>query len=290
MRRVTLAILALGLAWSATAAEAQTPKQRLASARSFAFALGSGTLDGDVTERLAPFDLVVVDGQEVTRAQVRALRARGKLVLAYVSVGTIEPGRPWYRRARRFRLDAYEEFDEYYADTSRAGYRRLLARRVTPPMLAKGFDGLFLDNVDMIEDHPRQARGMRMLVRDLARVTHGRRRLLFAQNGDRVIGPSVRYLDGWNREDVTSTYDFRRRRYVAVSARDTRAAQATLRRLARRGLTVTAADYTGAGDRAMEAAAVRNACLAGALPFVSNIGLTRIPPQPFVCLASAPAG
>lgn len=259
---------------------------------SFAFAIGSGDLNGDVSRRLAPFDLVVVDGEEATAAQVRALRARGTVVLAYLSVGTIEPGRSWYRAAKPYRLpDKFEEFGEYYAATSRTGYRRLIARRVAPSMLRKGFDGLFLDNTDMIEAHRAQSHGMRVLVRELGALTHGakRHRLLFSQNGDGVIGPSLRYYDGWNREDVTSTYDFAGHRYRRVAPADTASAQRTLRRFRARGLLVTTSDYTLRGDAAGAATAVRNACAAGALPFVSNIGLNRLAASAFTCAPAAPA-
>jgi polysaccharide biosynthesis protein PelA len=50
------------------------------------------------------------------------------------------------------------------------------------------------------------------------------------------------------------------------------------------GLFVTATDYTRDGDSSTTALAVSNACSAGALPWVSNIGLTRFPPQPYRCL------
>ncbi len=257
---------------------------KLRGVESFAFALGTGNLGGDVTARFAPFDLVVVDGEEARSSQVRALRAQGKVVLAYLSVGTIERGRFWYRRAERYRLrDRFEEFDEYYAATSKRGYRRLIAREVAPRILEKRFDGLFLDNTDMIADHPRQKRGMHRLVGALARLVHRRGKLLFSQNGDEVIGPSLRYYDGWNREDVTWTYDFGRRRYERVAASRTEAAQATMRRLSRRGLLVTSSDYTRAGDSAADAEAVRNSCAAGGLPFVTNIAITRIPRRPFLC-------
>jgi polysaccharide biosynthesis protein PelA len=280
---VVLAVLA-----GAQSASAAPSHPKLREVRTFAFALGTGVLDGDVAARFAPYDLIVVDGEEATRSQVRGLRERGKVVLAYLSVGTIEPGRSWYRRAKPYRLpDRFEEFDEYYAATSRRGYRRLIARRVAPRMLRKGFDGLFLDNTDMIEDHRRQRRGMRLLVKALARLVHRRGRVLFSQNGDRVIGPSLRYYDGWNREDVSWTYDFDRRRYRRVSRRATRAAQETLRRLARRGLLVTSSDYTRRGDTAAEQYAVRNSCAAGALPFVTNIQITRIPARPFLCQPGA---
>lgn len=288
--RLPVAATAVTLALAiAPAAAATTPPvaKPLRGAHSFAFAIGSGDLDGDAVTRLAPYDLVVVDGEDARRSQVRALRRRGKVVLAYLSVGTIEPGRSWYERARPYRLrDRFEEFDEYYAATSRRGYRRLIARRVAPRMLRKGFDGLFLDNTDMIETHRRQRHGMRLVVKALARLVHRRghrRRLLFSQNGDRVIGPSLRYYDGWNREDVTSTYDFGHRRYARLPAADTTAAQRTLRRFRARGLLVTTSDYTHRGDAASEAAAVRSSCAAGALPFVTNIGLTRIAARAFGC-------
>ena len=66
----------------------------------------------------------------------------------------------------------------------------------------------------MVEGHPKQRRGMRRLVRRLAALVHARGGLLFAQNGERSIGPLLPALDGWNREDVTWTYSFKRRRYV----------------------------------------------------------------------------
>jgi polysaccharide biosynthesis protein PelA len=125
---------------------------------------------------------------------------------------------------------------------------------VAPRIARKGFSGLFLDNVDMVETHPRQRRGMYRLVRGLARDQHLRHRVLFTQNGDSMTSPLVPVLDGWNREDVTWTYDFDRRRYVPVAPADSAAAQA-----------------------------VRTACAAGALPFVSDIGLRRISPHPPGC-------
>ncbi len=256
---------------------------RLAKVESFAFAIGDGALKGDFARRLWPFDLVVVDGVEARPAQVSALRAGGKVVLAYLSVGTIERYRPWYRRARPYRLGLWGDWGEWYADTSRAGYRRLIARRVAPGLVRKGFDGLFLDNVDMIAGHPRQRRGMHRLVAALGRLVHRRGGFLFAQNGEDVIGPSLRHLDGWNREDVSGTYSFRRRRYVAVRPREHRAAVRALRRFAARGLLVTATDYVRPGDLRSIDAARAAACAANALPYASDIGLRHVPREALRC-------
>jgi hypothetical protein len=60
---------------------------------SWAFAIGTGQLRGsaaDAAERLGGFDLVVVDGQEATPADLNPLHPGGSTVLAHLSVGTIE--------------------------------------------------------------------------------------------------------------------------------------------------------------------------------------------------------
>ena len=282
-RRVTVAVVAALVLALPAPGNAAPREPRLRAVESWALAIGEGALDGDVAQRLGRFDLVVVDGEEVTSAQVRALRARGAIVLGYLTIGTIEPWRSWYPLARPYRLERWRNWDEWYADTARAGFRRLIVRQVAPALLRKGLDGLFLDNVDMIETHRPQGPGMRSLVRALSALVHGRAGLLFAQNGDAVIGPFLPHLDGWNREDVSWTWSFSRRRYVRVPAAGRRAAQAALRRVARAGLLVTATDYVGEDDAAASRESVANACAAGALPFVSDIGLRRLPRRPLRC-------
>jgi hypothetical protein len=270
----------VALALLATSAASAAPRDgRLQSVHSFAFAIGSGALG----RSLSSYDLVVVDGQEASAARVAALRRGGAIVLAYLDVGTIERGRWWWRAARPYRLDLLAAWGEWYADVRDPRYRGLIASRVAPWMLRKHFDGLFLDNTDMIESHPRQRGGMRLLAAALARLVHGRGGLLFTQNGEVSIGPTLRYYDGWNREDVSFTYDFARSRYVAQPPEQVAAAQAALRRVGAAGLLVTATDYVPAGDDADTATAAHNACTAGALPFVSDIQLTRVPAQPLRC-------
>ena len=287
-RALLIAALALALgpcgAAGAGSAPAAPDDPRLLAVESWAFAIGSGTLGGDIGARYAAYDLVVVDGQEVRRRQVRDLRASGAVVLGYLSVGTIEAWRPWYPRLRRYRLEAWRDWrDEFFADVSRRGYRRQIAGRIAPRLLAKGLDGLFLDNVDMIETHRPQRPGMRRLVARLGGVADASGGLLFAQNGFGVIGPMLRHLDGWNREDVSTGYDFDRDRYRANGPRRTRRAQRELRRIGDRGLLVTATDYTARRRGRAVSGAIANACAAGALPFVSDIALRRVPRRPPPC-------
>jgi endo-alpha-1,4-polygalactosaminidase (GH114 family) len=278
------AVLALGISADAGQGARGDARTRLGAARSFAFAIGDGTLAGNLSKRYARFDLVVVDGEAASARAVAAIRRTSHgLVLGYLDIGTIEPYRGWYSQARRYRLDYWSDWGEWYANVNAAGYRRLLLERVAPAMLARGFDGLFLDNTDMTGTHPGQKPGMRKLVAGFSRLARGRGLVLMTQNGAAVNWPLRRFYDAINCEDVSFGYDFARRAYVRRAPAAVARAQREMRRYRGAGLVVTATDYLPAGAGLRTATAVRNACAAGALPYVSDIDLTRIPPRPFLC-------
>lgn len=288
IRRPLLAALPLVLVGAAAcgdddgdAAADPVRNERLAEVSSFALALGVDLDVPEVAEQLGRFDLVVIDGVDPPDGLVDALHDDGTLVLGYLSVGTIEEGRPWSAAAEAHELDFWEDWGEYYADVADAGFRSIILDDAAPLVLDAGFDGLFLDNVDMVESHPDQAHGMETLVAALDDALGDR--LLFAQNGDDSVDRVAAHLDGWNREDVTSIGDpLDEGSYELVDAESTASAVATLERLRGEGLLVTTTDYVADGDTATTADAVARSCAAGALPYVADIALTRLP-DPRTC-------
>jgi polysaccharide biosynthesis protein PelA len=287
---LTLSALGLGLGRGADRRHgtptAASPKNRLESVRNWTFALGVAVADIPVPQlarRFEGHDLVVVDGTDIPAAAVRALQDQGSLVLAYVNVGAIEANRPWTADAAAFRLDHWEQWDEWYADVNQPGFRSLLTATVVPPVLAKGVDGLFLDNVDMVDTHPAQRAAMVGLVAELSATVHAQGGLVLAQNGeDATVEALVPHLDGWNREDVSFTYDSETGDYVPVAEQDQRAALATIRRLNALGIFVTSVDYLDDTNSPQAHTARATACAAGALAIVADIGLTRTDP-PTTC-------
>jgi polysaccharide biosynthesis protein PelA len=265
----------------------------------WAFAIGNHTLDGKaatVGSRYAPFDLVVVDGEEASKGEIAAIRSNGTIVLGYLSVGTIEKWRSWYPKLKPYRLAAWKDWkDEWYADTAKRGFRREVSDHIAPGLLAKGFDGLMLDNTDMVETHNHlaQRRGMWKLIAGLRTAPQMSGKLLYTQNGypgmvDGYPAQNVpaldRYFDGWNREDVSWTYDFDHNRYKPLGPAAVAEAQNELSDLGQR-MPVFSTDYTADGDEQATMDALNKACAAGATPYVSDIGLTlhRVPSPPYSC-------
>lgn len=284
-----LTALALGCAAASSAsASAQVPQrspaqQQLQQTKTFIPALGVNLTDRTIA-RLAKRDLVVVDGELASKRQVGRLRQRGALVLAYLSVGSIESWRSWFPQLRPYRLEELGGWDgEHYADVSKPQVRDILADQIAPKLLAKGFDGLFLDWVDMIEDHAAQQPGMVDLVTRLSARVRGGGGVLMAQNGDTVIDPFVPLLDAWNREDPTGTYDFAKKRYIPTDTAGRRLARTTIKRLKAAGLVVTTTDYFGSPTSPQAKRAVRISCQAGAVPFIGDIALSRVPKQTARC-------
>jgi hypothetical protein len=104
----------------------------------------TGTLDQN-----ADAELFVVDLFETTHAQIEALHARAKVVIAYVSAGSYEPWRPDVDElpaaVRGNPLSGYP--DETWLDVRAPSVRQLLVGRLTLAA-SKGFDGVLLVSLD----------------------------------------------------------------------------------------------------------------------------------------------
>lgn len=277
MTKLVLVVVLLAVAGSIFAVPV-VRADSLDKVNSFALALGADTSEVSVEQKLGHYQLVVVDGQETSRSVISHLRNQGVLVLGYLSIGTIEPWRPWYGKLKKYRLSG-KSWGEPYADVNRSGYRQAI-RDIAGSISDKGFDGLFFDNSDMVEVYPSRKPGMRLLLSTLAGQQRQAKKLVVMQNNFTFLRNYSDYFDGWNREDVSSTYNFTKRRYQATSSAEQDQAGRELRAMRQLGLKTLATDYYRAAANPL--AGQLFACSQGAVSFVSNIQLSRLSP-PFLC-------
>jgi len=126
-----------------------------------------GGADGvDLAKVAATFRVINVDvdpdGGNFTDAEIQTLRAGGKnRVISYMNVGSCESFRSYWSadppghescQSTGALTTPYGGYpDEMWADLSNAGYRDLIVAYVAPRLAARGVDGFFLDNMEVVE-------------------------------------------------------------------------------------------------------------------------------------------
>ena len=98
------------------------------------------------------YDLIVVDSDFFTAAEIRQLKSKGAKVLTYLNVGAIENTRSYFAAAKRsgLLLGKYDNWPgEYWVAAQKAEWREVILGLATV-MRAKGVDGFWVDNLDIM--------------------------------------------------------------------------------------------------------------------------------------------
>jgi cysteinyl-tRNA synthetase len=127
-----------------------------------------GSADGlDLAALAGAFRILNIDvdptADNVSDADIEALRAGGQnRVISYLDVGSCETYRSYFDEAPPGHASCTssgalttvyspEYPDEWWADLSSAAYRDLIVNHVAPRLAARGVDGFFLDNLEVVE-------------------------------------------------------------------------------------------------------------------------------------------
>ena len=98
--------------------------------------------------------IIVIEPDDYTATQVKAIKAKGYKVLGYLSVGTVEKERTWWKKYKKYSLKKLEDWpDENYADLTKKVWADFLVARAKT-LKKKGFDGWWCDNIDVCEYYP----------------------------------------------------------------------------------------------------------------------------------------
>jgi hypothetical protein len=142
-RLTTAALVVAVMAMSAMAASASGPRR-------FTFADDLHVQYSGALKVPASTRVVDVDGQDTSAATVRALHARGKILVCYISAGSLESYRPdaaqFPRKVVGKVLDGWPQ--ERWLDIRQRSILVPLMNARVAMCKAKGFDAMDFDNVD----------------------------------------------------------------------------------------------------------------------------------------------
>ncbi len=112
-----------------------------------------------------PYDLIVFDSDH--HPPLAPLKAEGKTVLGYISLGEAETYRSYFGaiKSKHLLLGANKSWKGHFViDMRKQEWQQVVIDELIPPILAQGFDGIMIDTIDSVIqpeiDHPAQYAGM----------------------------------------------------------------------------------------------------------------------------------
>ena len=241
---------------------------------SYAVYYGVGEADA-----LAEHDLAIVQPNTLSDTELNSLQKSGTQVVAYLSIGEVEPNRPWFSDGRvpQDWLVGYNEaWDSYHVDVRQEGWQDLLVE-IAGDYLDMGFDGIFMDTVDTALLYPDTEYATLNLIRNLRRAYP--RTILIQNRGLPIIHDSQQYVDALMLESISTRYDFEEESYARADP-SFEATQAA-RIMQDTGLRVLALEYAPTDNPALARDALQSARNYGFVPAVSTINLTDLPDYGF---------
>lgn len=240
-------------------------------------------------EDLLPYKVAVLDS--AYHPPLERLKDRGRVLLGYISLGEVEKHRPWYDEVKSWGILSEENPNwpgSYYVDVRDKRWVKMVVEQLTPALLRKGFDGVFLDTLDnpphLERTDPKRWAGMTkasvQLIKAIRRNWPKARIML--NRGYELLPEAASSLDYALGESVYTTWNFTLERAELQPPEAYRFQVEALQDAKRRNpaLTVMTLDYWELSDVKMvrEIYALQRAN--GFSPYVSVVTLDRIAPEP----------
>ena len=101
--------------------------------------------------------LLVIEPEDYTKTEIASLKAKGAFLLGYLSVGSVSDERSYYKSLKDYTLDSLPDWPhEKYLDLRRTAVRDWCVARAKE-IKAQGFDGWWIDNLDVYEAYKSSA-------------------------------------------------------------------------------------------------------------------------------------
>lgn len=235
------------------------------------------------------YRLVVFDADR--HPPLASLKARDRSLLGYLSLGEVEEGRAHFRavEAEGLLLMRNQYWQESrMVDLRDPRWRARVLDQLVPAVLAKGFDGIFLDTLDNAAHlerlEPERFRGMTAAARDLVLAMRARfpQARIMLNRAFEILPEVEQAIDIVLGEAVYATYDFEREEYGLLRDDLNRRYVDMLKaaKARRPALVVCTLDYWDPGNPEGIARIYRVQRAHGFAPYVATIALDRIVPEP----------
>jgi uncharacterized protein (TIGR01370 family) len=232
------------------------------------------------------YDVVVLDPHFTGEI---ATLAKGAATLGYLSVGELSNRSPFFAKLGDDAAVLRENPNwpgTYAIDVRRPSWRRLVLEEIIPFIVAKGFNGLFLDTMDSLSQVENESfdayRGMRDAGGELVRAM--RRTYpdlaIMMNRGYAVLPDVVDVIDGVLAESLLTTYDFKTKTYQWVTSTSVDQHVQMLEPARKAGTPIFSLDYWNPDDAPAIQRIYQSERAMGHAPYVATILLNQLVREP----------
>ena len=168
----------------------------------------------EVIKKSEGYDMVVIDGQYLSKEKITFMKERGQKVYSYLNVGSLETFRSYFDEYSYLRLKPYKDWkEEYWTDVSNKEWLAFIKDTLIKQLLEKEVDGFWVDNVDVYSQFPHTETYLNM--EKILKEVRGQNKPVIINSGIEFV---LRYMEenknlddiltGVNQETVFSTIHF----------------------------------------------------------------------------------
>ena len=201
-------------------------------------------------EKTLDYDTIVIDAQYFTPEEIAALHASGHTVYSYINIGSVEDFRPYYDDYVAYTIGVYENWEEErWVDVSKDAWQKFILEQLAPEILAKGVDGLFVDNADVY--YIKHTKAIYNGVADILKGLQAMDTYVSINGGDTFVMDYIKkggafsdIADAVNQESVFSKIEWEEKRFSSSDAEDRAYFQNYVETVAANGGDIYLLEYT----------------------------------------------
>lgn len=155
------------------------------------------------------YDLVVLEPIHFSTEDVTTLKKHNKKVLAYISLGEVNEAARHYEELKGFTLGKNNLWNSHVLDISNAETKNALHQLIERHLSFKGFDGIFIDNIDNYTKWgptPDKLPELTLFLSDLKKKYP--KGYILQNAGLLILDKTNPYIDGVAVESVATNYNF----------------------------------------------------------------------------------
>lgn len=276
MKRLFIAIIAI-LCTMISATCKAPPSNKLAGIKSWLC-----FYNDELPAGTKSYDLYVFDSTYYPK--LAPFKAAGKPVVGYISLGEVEKRNTYFAqiKAKDLLVDENENWpDSFRVRIGDRKWRKFVVDKLIPKIIAKGFDGIFMDTVDTadylenVKKMKGQVKGAIDLLKEIRRKYP--KLIMVLNNGLFLTDEVGKQIDALVVEDIYTLYDFKTKKYNLATQKWTEERLVPVKKFQEEfKKPILPLDYLKRSDR-KAIRKVRDEALAqGFVPYISDIDLKTV--------------